>query len=230
MDYKLSPQSLDEVQDFLDGRKTYTETKVSVDAAFRLADALRRRLCDELSKTSSSLSRAEHRLDRIDTRKEAEIKAGNFEELGFTAADIAKCVLYTAGQMPCDRLILIITAVYFTWLASKNERITLEHPVAWPLGPMFVKVFHDIKKHPYTTEDAAAGWKELAGKNPGLAATIRNTALKYKDVELKNLRSFFTQAGSPWYKASVRNGGPSKWNTELNDIDIWQWKHAQKMQ
>ncbi len=228
MDYTLTQSALQEVQDFLDGKKSYTEAKLSVDATFRLADALRRRLCDELTKKSSSLTRAEHRLDRIDSRKEAEIKAGKFTELGFTALDVAKCILYAAGQMPKDRLILIITAVYFTWLAEKNERVTFEHPVAWPKGPMFIKVFQTIEKENLSTEAVTEGWKSLASKNPGLAATIRNTALKYKDVDLKNLRSFFTQPDSPWYTASVRNGGPSKWNTELNDLEIWSWKHANR--
>ena len=102
-----------------------------------------------------------------------------------------------------------------------KERLCREHPVATEYGPMFWSVYKKINPSSRVPYEA---WKELCEKNAGIAAYCRNAAQKYYDTKCSELEESFKKS-KPYQKASKEyNFG--KWNKEISDQDIYEWRTA----
>lgn len=70
--------------------------------------------------------------------------ATNFTELNFDSIDIAKAIRYSAKQhnlsVNMTQIQKLMYIIYGTILVIHKERLTTEHPSAWPYGPVFPRV------------------------------------------------------------------------------------------
>ncbi len=92
----------------------------------------------------------------------------------------------------------ILYCCYGIIMARFNERLTDEHPKAWPYGPVFPRTLNDINKGRLTVE-MAQEFREKCPKDwrEWIDLTIR-TFWGYTATQLSN---WSHMAGSPWTKA-----------------------------
>lgn len=92
----------------------------------------------------------------------------------------------------------LLYCCYGIVLAAFDERLTDEHPKAWPYGPVFPRALNDINKHRLNTDMAEsfiascpADWLKLMDK----------TIEKFWDYSATALSTWSHRKGSPWDKA-----------------------------
>lgn len=182
-------------------------------------------LAREASRRALETARLQRHLDRLSAREESAVETGEaFVELGLDSVELANALIALLKekktyQLTKDKVELIMFEIYASWLASKKERITVEHPQATPYGPRFWRAY---SKMDFNSGDEAV--KRLSDRNPGLAVMVRNAANKYYDYSLSDLERYLKKS-EPYKKASPAPGG--KWNTELSDTDIYRWKKSE---
>lgn len=168
------------------------------------------------------------RLERYHNKEKEKVVTGEFAETGLDSHEVARALLYQLQQLKTYKLtkskvISVLYEMYASWLHSKSERLFLEHPVATEYGPQFWRVFQrlDVRESvPYQE------YKDLAGKNPGVAAFCKRAAEKYYDYKDSDLSAPVLKS-VPYKNASKENNG-GKWNKQIEDRDIYAWKSDQK--
>lgn len=167
------------------------------------------------------------RLERFKDKRDEKRALGEFEETGLDSVEVYRALLYCLQQHTMNinktRIMYIMYKMYSSWLASKGERLFLEHPVAQEWGPTLWRVSKRINLDKVGHDE----WKALTEKNPGVAAFCRNAADKYFDYPLKDLKAFFIKS-APFKKATPEfNGG--KWGTQIDDKEIYLWATSNRL-
>lgn len=219
--YELSPRELQMVMDYItDGKRDILLTDIpkrfnAVHAAFVS------RLTAECNAASEKIFRLERRLDSEKVKKDKEIASGIFAEAGLDSAEIAQALLYRLQQLKTYRLtkgkvIIILYEMYSSWLASKKERLTIEHPVATEFGPQFWRAYSrlDVK-----IQMNSAALDSIRQQNPGVAVFIDNAARKYYDYHEEDLKKTAMKSAAYLNATAEHNNG--KWNKEISDSDIF---------
>lgn len=170
----------------------------------------------------------EERMERMKEKKTERIEAGQFEDTGLDSVDVAKGLLYHLQKLNTYRLNkyklqAILYEMYASWLYSKHERLFQEQPVATEFGPRFWRVFKRVET---TVPVAHDEWKSLCESNPGVAKFCENAARKYYDYTEGDLSRMFIS--SKPYKNADKDHNDGKWNKEISDKDIYEWKSKQK--
>lgn len=168
----------------------------------------------------------QERLERNRERKEQILVEEGFPEThpGLDSVDVATGLLYQLQQLQTyklnkNKVILILYEMYCTWLAEKKERLFSEHPVATEYGPQFWRVY---KRTNTIVQVEYKDWKKLCELNSGVAAFCRNAAEKYYDYNNTTLEEKFKK--SMPYKNATKDKNDGKWNKEISDNDIYNWK------
>ena len=123
----------------------------------------------------------------------------------------------------------LLYILYGTFLAFTAQRLTDEHPHAWPYGP----VFPNVRKDFIQNED----YKNVQIKDPSFAPLLRDpqltectrATLKYFGLwNATELVDFTHQEDSPWTHTTQKNF--FEWNDIITDEDIlpffkkiWIW-------
>lgn len=94
----------------------------------------------------------------------------------------------------------LLYCIYGAVLAESNERLTDEHPRAWPFGPVFPRTFNDIKKHRLTVEMAQEFQRECPSATLQL---IHQTLIVFGKYTATSLSTWSHRIGSPWSKADA---------------------------
>lgn len=148
----------------------------------------------------------------------------SFTDTGLDSVDVATGLLYQLQQLKTYRLgknkiNYILYEMYASWLASKGQRLFLEHPVANEWGPMFWRVYKKLDTRCVVPYDE---WKRICALNPGVAAFCQNAAKKYYDYSDKTLSELFLK--SEPYREARKEHNNGKWGKELSDTSIYKWK------
>ena len=115
----------------------------------------------------------------------------------------------------------LLYVVYGTYLAMRGERLTDEHPQAWPYGPVFPTTRNKLLNVPFDTITFAdADLSEL---------NTDETTKQYIEVVFNNFGKFNAatlttwshSAGSPWETTTQTKG--FKWGDRIDDETIRQY-------
>lgn len=92
----------------------------------------------------------------------------------------------------------LLYCCYGVIMAQFNERLTDEHPRAWPFGPVFPRTLTDINKNRLTVSMA----QDFQEKCPeDWLKWIDRTILAFWDYSATQLSNWSHMAGSPWTRA-----------------------------
>lgn len=92
----------------------------------------------------------------------------------------------------------LLYCCYGAVLAATNERLTDEHPKAWPYGPVFPRTFNDIKKGRLTVDMAREFEDQCSWETLDLIKKTIRTFGRYTATQLSN---WSHMKDSPWSKA-----------------------------
>lgn len=225
----LTYQQLDALVRFADEDRELVDME-AVDALMALSYAVQRNLNRRLTGT---LKRNKMLQERLESRREAEqerIEAGQIEESNRDSLLVARALLYQLQHLKTYRLTpykvnAILYEMYASWLYSKKVRLFLEHPVATEWGP---RLWHAFKKINVNERISDEEWNFFAANNPAVAAFVTNSARKYYEVTESTLTKMFMETKAFRNASASANGG--KWNKEIADADIYEWKQRQAAQ
>lgn len=92
----------------------------------------------------------------------------------------------------------LLYCCYGAVLASADERLTDEHPRAWPFGPVFPRTMRAIEKNRLTVEVAEAFERDCPSET---LALIRQTIRVFSAYSAASLSAWSRRLGSPWAQA-----------------------------
>lgn len=120
----------------------------------------------------------------------------------FRSSVVMAYILYKAEQAkhPINKTQAqkLLYCCYGAVMARFNERLTDEHPKAWPFGPVFPRTLNDINKKRLTTDMALTFQKECP---PEWLALIDKTIRTFWGYTATQLSNWSHMKGSPWAKA-----------------------------
>lgn len=120
----------------------------------------------------------------------------------FRSSDVMAYVLYKAkeDEHPLNKTQAqkVLYCCYGAVLAKFNERLTDEHPKAWPYGPLFPRAISDINKQRLTVGMAQEIEKQWS---PELKELIDQTICTFSVYTATQLSNWSHFPGSPWSKA-----------------------------
>ena len=138
-------------------------------------------------------------------------------ELGYDSVTIAKALRWAGRekgyQLNMTQLNKLLYIAYGTLLVRKRERLTSEHPAAWPYGPVFPRIHTHIKLSDPVTD------KEFNTLNEDTKELLRQVVDSFGDISASKLSAWSHEKGSPWDIAQSKND--KKWNQKLDDDDIY---------
>ncbi len=233
MDYRLEPQDLRNIYDWMDGKEPPGGVTESAQRFFRLSDALRNALLKERAKALGDLGRANRRLDKLTTDKDGEeIPPKEFHPCGYDEEELLIVIMHSARRqgirISYTRGIHILYLLYASRLVKAQMRLTINHPVANVRGPQFWKASKaveagiDMKKAEKTRED-------IAGRDPGLVVHIDNSVKKYGTypcTEQYDPIARMLKESKPYKDAMPSAANGHKWNQEIPDEAIWKWRKS----
>lgn len=223
----LTQQQMDRIVNYINGVKDATMNEEIITLFDGLYFRLHRRIMHNLIQEEKKNERLNVRIAKMQEKskitKTTDENVEGYSCTGLDSVDIAGCLAFEM-QALChkgvqkSKILRILYIMYASWLASKKERLCLEHPVATERGPMFWRAY---KKIDPMTIIGPEHHKNVASQNPSVATFIRNTARKYYDIDDKDLEDYIN-SGAPYKNALPRKG--EKWCKPLSDNDIYLWK------
>lgn len=221
--YSLTTDDLKKIVDYVEkGDESVLETD-ALSTFISLNAALVKRMSTSIAGKNRNIAMLERRFERIQKRSDAEIAIGNFPEAQRDSADVAHMLIYHLQMhdaiLTKNKVIHILYLMYASWLYNKKERLFLEHPCATEWGPQFWRVYGRIDvKFRMSNEQYA----QLAKADPAAAAFCKNAAQKYHDYPETDLK-FHLKKSKPYLNA-LPETNYGKWNKEISDTDIFNWK------
>lgn len=94
----------------------------------------------------------------------------------------------------------LLYCCYGAVMAAFDQRLTDEHPKAWPFGPVFPRTFNDINKK-RLTEDMALEF--MRSCDPSWLKLIQQTLLAFGQYTATQLSNWSHTEGSPWSQADA---------------------------
>lgn len=224
MFYELSPNAIQQIRDFVENDGPIP-SQDAVNTFNALHFAFNKKMYKSLTESRSKQKTLEKRVTSLRKKEDDRAAAGVFKETvpGLDSVDVAKALIWCLNQkqtwkLSIPKVVAILYEMYASWLASKHERLFVQHPEATQYGPQFWRVTRKVTSMTATYED----WKKIAEQNPGIAEFCKNAAAKYYDWKLSDLTRPVLNS-KPYLNAHAdKNGG--KWNKELSDADIFAWK------
>ena len=119
----------------------------------------------------------------------------------------------TQSQIQC-----ILYIAYGVRLATKNERLTAEHPQMWQYGPVFPRAYNRLRKD---GTDGTEEYYTLKSDHPAIFQYLQNCFKRYGWTKACILVSPHTSDGSPW--ADTRQDNPNGWGARIEDDLIREW-------
>ena len=116
---------------------------------------------------------------------------------------------------------LIQTILYIAYgvrLATKNERLTSEHPQMWQYGPVFPRAYNRLRKD---STDGTDEYYSLKADHPNIFKYLENCFRRYAWTKACILSTPHLSEGTPWYQ--TRKSNPDRWGVRIEDELIREW-------
>ena len=112
----------------------------------------------------------------------------------------------------------ILYIAYGVRLATKNERLTSEHPQMWQYGPVFPRAYNRLRKD---STDGTDEYYSLKTEHPNIFKYLENCFRRYAWTKACILTSPHLSEGSPW--SDTRRSNPDRWGVRIEDELIREW-------
>ena len=112
----------------------------------------------------------------------------------------------------------ILYIAYGVRLATKNERLTSEHPQMWQYGPVFPRAYNRLRKD---STDGIDEYYSLKTDHPNIFKYLENCFRRYAWTKACILTSPHLSEGSPW--SDTRRSNPDRWGVRIEDELIREW-------
>ena len=112
----------------------------------------------------------------------------------------------------------ILYIAYGVRLATKNERLTSEHPQMWQYGPVFPRAYNRLRKD---STDGTDEYYSLKTDHPNIFKYLENCFRRYAWTKACILSTPHLSEGTPWYQA--RKSNPDRWGVRIEDELICEW-------
>jgi len=146
------------------------------------------------------------------------------ETAKFNSVDVAK---YIVGKAIEKGIVVNITKVqkllyiaYGIYLRVYNERLTNEHPQAWPYGPVFPTTRNRLVKENLMTITTASCPQELQD-DARLNKVVDFTLAHFGSWTAGQLTEWSHRDGSPWYYATQTQN--FEWGDQIPDASIYNY-------
>lgn len=143
----------------------------------------------------------------------------NFIELNLDSIDVGRAIRYVGMtknmQLNMTQLNKLLYIAYGVHLVRQKQRLTAEHPAAWPYGPVFPRMNNKLK-----LSDAIIDieYRSLADD---IRRLLNEIVSIFGPIKANILSAWSHEPGSPWALALERSNG--KWNQKLDDEDIFDY-------
>lgn len=137
----------------------------------------------------------------------------------YNSVDVAKYIIAYANDnnfiINMTKLQKLLYIAYGVYMAIKNERLTNEHPQAWPYGPVFPTTRNKLlKKNFYDYHLSDNNLEKLKGDEE-FVSLITLVFNSFGDKTATYLSEWSHQVGSPWDK--IRLSDKFKWGDRIPD-------------
>ena len=112
----------------------------------------------------------------------------------------------------------ILYIAYGVRLATKNERLTSEHPQMWQYGPVFPRAYNRLRKD---SADGTDEYYSLKTDHPNIFKYLENCFRRYAWTKAYILSAPHLSEGSPW--SDTRRSNPDRWGIRIEDELIREW-------
>ena len=112
----------------------------------------------------------------------------------------------------------ILYIAYGVRLATKNERLTMEHPQMWQYGPVFPRAYNRLRKD---ASDGTDEYYSLKADHPNIFKYLENCFRRYAWTKACILSTPHLSEGTPW--AQTRKSNPDRWGVRIEDELIREW-------
>ena len=112
----------------------------------------------------------------------------------------------------------ILYIAYGVRLATKNERLTSEHPQMWQYGPVFPRAYNRLRKD---STDGTDEYYSLKTDHPNIFKYLENCFRRYAWTKACILSTPHLSEGTPWYQ--TRKSNPDRWGVRIEDKLIREW-------
>ena len=112
----------------------------------------------------------------------------------------------------------ILYIAYGVRLATKNERLTSEHPQMWQYGPVFPRAYNRLRKD---STDGTDEYYSLKTDHPNIFKYLENCFRRYAWTKACILSTPHLSEGTPWYQ--TRKSNPGRWGVRIEDELIREW-------
>ena len=112
----------------------------------------------------------------------------------------------------------ILYIAYGVRLATKNERLTSEHPQMWQYGPVFPRAYNRLRKD---STDGTDEYYSLKTDHPNIFKYLENCFRRYAWTKACILATPHLSEGSPW--SDTRRSNPDRWGVRIEDELIREW-------
>ena len=140
----------------------------------------------------------------------------------YNSVEVAKYIVAywndKGAEINMTKLQKLLYIAYGSWLAVKNERLTDEHPQAWPYGPVFPTTRNYFLKINFDniTFDNVPDELKKDNELENIISEIYNS--QFGSWLSNKLSAWSHLKGSPWDKANNKKG--FKWGDRIEDKDI----------
>ena len=112
----------------------------------------------------------------------------------------------------------ILYIAYGVRLATKNERLTSEHPQMWQYGPVFPRAYNRLRKD---SADGTDEYYSLKTDHPNIFKYLENCFRRYAWTKACILSTPHLSEDTPWYQ--TRKSNPDRWGVRIEDELIREW-------
>ena len=112
----------------------------------------------------------------------------------------------------------ILYIAYGVRLATKNERLTMEHPQMWQYGPVFPRAYNRLRKD---ASDGTDEYYSLKTDHPNIFKYLENCFRRYAWTNACILSTPHLSEGTPW--SQTRKSNPDRWGVRIEDELIREW-------
>ena len=172
-------------------------------------------------KTESVLADGED-LPEAEPMLQSTIQKGEVSSCELDSVILAKSLRHMAVIEGIDltqsQIQTILYIAYGVRLATKNERLTSEHPQMWQYGPVFPRAYNRLRKD---STDGTDEYYSLKADHPNIFKYLENCFRRYAWTKACILSTPHLSEGTPWYQ--TRKSNPDRWGVRIEDELIREW-------
>lgn len=143
----------------------------------------------------------------------------------YHSVDVAWAIIAYANSnkyyINMTKLQKLLYITYGTYLAVKNERLTDEHPQAWPYGPVFPTTRNKLLSIEFDSISSTDSCLEKINEDSEIQSLLKIVFRAFGSSNAASLSEWSHEVGSPWDRTVKQVG--FKWGNRIPDDYIREY-------